>query len=53
MKNGAGEFTYLITNIKYVGNFKDDDYSGSGTLYKDKDVLVKGMWAKGKCILKI
>lgn len=38
MKNG----------IKYIGNYKENEYDGKGTMYYPDGRIYEGMWKKGK-----
>ena len=46
--NGKGTEYYSNGQIRYEGEFKDDEYHGEGALYDESGTLVyKGKWRYG------
>ncbi len=40
--DGYGTLYYPEGNIAYQGNWKNDEFSGNGTIYNDNPQIIKG-----------
>ena len=47
-KNGEGKEYYENGNLKYEGNFEEDEYEGDGTFYGQDGKIYIGKFKKGK-----
>ncbi len=47
-KNGEGKEYYENGNLKYEGNFEEDEYEGDGTFYGENSIKYIGQFKKGK-----